>query len=408
MKIKYQVISAALLLLMGGIGFTSCENDGGFDYDHQALYLTGTESNPMVKFVVEDTPATYAVTVQATAKVPSDVELTLAIDPAKVEEYNAQNHTAFFPIPEDAVELENPQVTIKAGNAISSAASVKVVSTENFVEGATYVIPVTIAKAAGSLTDVIAGSQTIYLRISRIINFASIVANYSASSNFIFDNPIPLTNFTYEMKICPTGLRDGNGPARFTAWEQADESKAMLLRFNEVAPKKGELQVMTAAGTLVSNTQFQNNRWYHIAVVWDGTNLSFYVDGVLDNQMAGKDPGGINFQRYEMGMSWGGGYPASQFFAHRFCEFRLWSRALTASEITGGLCGVAANSDGLEAYWKFNEGEGHIFHDATGHGFDMDWSLTSRDKSENGVMVPTPEAANAIQWVKDDLNKCAN
>ena len=210
------------------------------------------------------------------------------------------------------------------------------------------------------------------------------------------------------MKIYPTGLANNGstGPQRFTAWEQADESKAMLLRFNEVAPKRGELQVMTACGTLVSNTQFQNNQWYLLSVVWDGTNLSFYVNGVLDNQMAGKDPGGINFQRYEMGMSWGG-YNTSQFFAHRFCEFRVWSRALSASEIQGGICGVAANSEGLEAYWKFNEGSGSTFKDATGHGFDMDWTKSQRAIYE-GDMLPTPDAANAIQWAKDDINKCAN
>jgi hypothetical protein len=37
----------------------------------------------------------------------------------------------------------------------------------------------------------------------------------------------------------------------------------------------------------------------------------------------------------------------------------------------------------------------------------MDWSKTSRDVSENGNMVATPDAANAIKWVKDDINKCA-
>ena len=37
----------------------------------------------------------------------------------------------------------------------------------------------------------------------------------------------------------------------------------------------------------------------------------------------------------------------------------------------------------------------------------MDWANTSRDKSENGVMVATPEAAGAINWVNDDNNKCA-
>lgn len=402
---KTTIISKATLgvLAIASLLLTSCRSDGGFDYDHSALYLSGTEENPVVKFVVEDTPASYAVTVQSTEKVASDVNLTLAIDRAKVEEYNKTNKTNFFAIPEGAVELDNSQVTISEGNAISSAATVKVVSTEAFEEGATYMIPVTIQNVSGSMTDVIEGSRTIFLRVSRVINFAAVNANYNASSNFIFDQSIPLTTFTYEMKIYPTGLAN-SGPQRFCALEQADESKALLLRFNE-ANTSNKLQVMTPCGTMMSNTEFANNQWYLLSIVWDGTNLLFYVNGVLDNSLAGKDPGGVNFQRFEMGMSWGG-YNSRQFFGHRFCEFRVWDRALSASEILGGLCGVAANSEGLQAYWKFNEGTGHVFKDATGHGFDMDWTNTSRAIYE-GDMLPTPDAYKYIQWVKDDANKCA-
>ena len=60
----------------------------------------------------------------------------------------------------------------------------------------------------------------------------------------------------------------------------------------------------------------------------------------------------------------------------------------------------------IQAYWKFNEGTGHVFKDATGHGFDMDWTNTSRAIYE-GDMLPTPDAYKYIQWVKDDANKCA-
>lgn len=382
---------------------SSCRGDGGFDYGHSALYVSGTEENPVVKFVVEDTPASYAVTVQATEKVPADVKLLLAVDRAKVAEYNEANKTNYFAIPEGAVELENPEVLISEGNAISTAATVKVLSTEQFEDGCTYMVPVTIKGINGGMMDVIEGSRTIYLRISRVLTFAAIEADYNASSNFIFEKSIPLTTFTYEMKIYPTGLAN-SGPQRFCALEQADESKALLLRFNE-ANTSNKLQVMTPCGTLMSNTEFANNQWYLLSIVWDGTNLLFYVNGVLDNSLAGKDPGVINFQRFEMGMSWGG-YNSRQFFSHRFCEFRVWDRPLSANEILGGLCSVAANSKGLQAYWKFNEGTGYIFHDATGHGFDMDWSQTSRAIYE-GDMLPTPDAYKYIKWVMDDINKCA-
>ncbi|MBP3827828.1 MAG: DUF1735 and LamG domain-containing protein [Prevotella sp.] len=406
MNIKYHIISAALLLLMGGTMLTSCKNDGGFDYDKAGFYISDTEASPVVTFAVEDTPASYDVTVRSTKQVENDVTVSLALDLAKVEEYNKLNGTSYQPIPQNAVQLENAQVTIKEGTAISTSAAVRVVSTEDFTEGVTYVIPVSVTQVSGSDNEVLPGSKTIYLKISRIINFFSIQANPNASSNFIFDKTIPLSTLTYEMKIYPQGLNRTNYPQRFMALEQEDESKSLLLRFNE-ANSDNKLQVILSGNRFLSNTEFENGQWYLLSIVCDGSNISLYVNGELDASIAGSIEGGsLDFKRYEMGMSWGRNYPRQQFFAHRFCEIRIWDYARSATEIKGGMCGVDPKSEGLKAYWKFNEGEGHIFKDASGNGFDMDWTNTSRDPNENGVMVATPDAANNIQWVKDDINKC--
>ena len=404
MKLKSNIILSVSLMLAGGM-FTACNSEGDdFDYNKSGLFVSGTENNPVVKFVVEDTPASYAVTVQSTKKVENDVTLTLAIDPSKVDEYNAEHTTNYFSIPKNGVELEQTQVTISKGSAISTPALVKVVSTEDFVDGRTYLIPVTVKSVSGTSDPLIETSKTIFLRISRVLNFFSIQANSNASSNFIFDKAIPLATLTYEVKIYPQGLNRTNYPQRFMAMEQADESKSLLLRFNE-ANSENKLQVILAGNRFISNTQFENGHWYLLSFVYDGSTISMYVNGVLDTSISAKfDP--IQFQRYEMGMSWGG-YTSRQFFAHRFCDLRVWDRALSPSEIAGGMCGVDPQSNGLKAYWKFNEGSGHIFKDATGNGFDMDWSKTSRDVNESGNMTPTPNAANAISWVKDEINKCA-
>ena len=143
MKLKINIISAALLMIAGSV-FTACNSEGDdFEWDKSALFLSGTENNPIVKFVVEDTPASYAVTVQSTKKVDSDVKVELAIDASKVDEYNAANGSNYVAAPEGSVELEQSTVTISAGAAISSAANVKVLSTEELVEGRNYVVPVT-------------------------------------------------------------------------------------------------------------------------------------------------------------------------------------------------------------------------------------------------------------------------
>lgn len=245
--------------------------------------------------------------------------------------------------------------------------------------------------------------KTIFLRIARVINFYAIEADYGASSNFIFDQPVHLSTFTYEVKIYPQGLNRRNYPQRFLALEQKDESKSLLLRFNE-ANSDNKLQTILAGNKLMSNTQFENGNWYLLTWVYDGTNIFFYVNGTLDTSGAATIDG-IDFQRYEMGMSYQG-YNRQQFFAHRFCELRIWNRALSTTEINANMCGADPQSEGLVAYWKFNEGEGHIFKDASNHGMDMDWSKTQRAVSGDNLTA-TPGAADKIKWVKDDINKCA-
>ena len=122
----------------------SCTDGDDFDYSKNGLLITGTEQGAIQNFVVEETPATYPITVKTTKKTDTDLTVTLAIDPSLVENYNAVNNTSYYPIPEGSVELDDSQVLIKEGSAQSSAAIVRVVSTEDFQEGRTYLIPVTI------------------------------------------------------------------------------------------------------------------------------------------------------------------------------------------------------------------------------------------------------------------------
>lgn len=48
-------------------------------------------------------------------------------------------------------------------------------------------------------------------------------------------------------------------------------------------------------------------------------------------------------------------------------EARIWSVARSAVQIQNSMVQVSPSSEGLEAYWRLNEGEGKNFVDATGH-----------------------------------------
>ena len=391
-----------------GLMITACESEGDkFDYEKVGLLISGTEQVPVQRFTVDELPASYAVTVKATRRCEKAVTMRLAIDTALVRAYNAKHGTAYYPVPASCVTLENSEVEIKQGEALSTAAQVKVVNTDGFIEGATYVIPVTIQQVSGEGGEVIESSRTIFLQISRIISFWSLENNQNASSNYIFpdDKMVNLTNYTIEFKVYSYRFGNVGNIKRVLAIEGKNEEEANMFRFGENGSAGGDiLQWVLPGGRCFSNTHFKTNQWYLVSCTYDGTTFKMYVDGVEDAQTTGSGKA-TPFQRFELGMSWGG-YRNSQFFQGRLCEVRVWNRALTASEISMGFAGVNAQSDGLVAYWKMNEGEGHIFHDATGHGYDMDWTDTWRDDRENGVLVPH-DYSQYIKWIKDDNNKVA-
>ena len=404
---RKSIYHIVVLLVMGGL-LVACNSEGDkFDYNKVGLLISGTEQVPVQRFTVEELPASYSVTVKATRRCQSPVTVHLAIDTALVREYNKSHGTAYYPVPVSCVTLENNEVTIRQGEALSTAALVKVVNTDGLIEGATYVIPVTIRQVTGEGGEVIESSRTIFLQISRIISFYSLENNQNASSNYIFpdDKMVNLTNYTIEFKVYSYRFGNVGDIKRVLAIEGKNEEEANMFRFGENGSAGGDiLQWVLPGGRCFSNTHFKTNRLYLVSCTYDGQTFKMYVDGVEDAQASGSGKA-TPFQRFELGMSWGG-YRSSQFFQGRLCEVRVWNRALTASEISTGFAGVNAHSDGLVAYWKMNEGEGHIFHDATGHGYDMDWTDTYRDDRENGVLVPH-DYSQYIRWVKDDNNKVA-
>ena len=396
---KFGII-AALALLLG-----SCTEADKFDPNKEVLVMTGTDSSPLLKFTVEDTPATYPISVSATGKVKEDVIVNIKIDNSLVDKYNADNKTSYYKCPESALNLEKTQVVIAKGQASSDISLLSVISDEELIDGRIYIIPVTITEVKGG-PEVLESSRTIYLRISRVIYFRSLdMNNTNLYSNFIFEDEqaIDLPTYTYEIKCYINSWH--NTPeqiSRLCSWTSKSEARSLMLRFGENGQDINSLQLVTPGGNLISTKRFETGVWYTLSMTFDGSTFRFYVDGQRDGEV-GADCSNT-FQRFELGMSWEN-YPSKQYFNGRVAEIRVWDRALSASEIQLGLCGVDTQSEGLRAYWKMNDSD-HIFRDATGNGYDMDWSNTVRDTG-NGALTSFDKSSE-VRWIEDEKNRCVN
>ena len=278
--------------------------------------------------------------------------------------------------------------------------------------GVQYMLPVTISNVDGTDFRVLESSRTIYIRLARTITFHALsMDNISLYSEFLFpdEKAIELPQYTYEIKCYPTNLKSDGAEqicrlCNFTG--PLTGARQNMLRFNENGRPWRSLQIVTpSGGDYTTTTIFEENQWYMLSMVYDGSTYQLYINGEPDATTLTGDQSTV-FQRIELGMSWTS-YGGSQNFNGRICEMRVWDYPRSKSQIQGALCGTDPQSEGLRAYWKFNQSSGTTFKDETGHGYDMDWTQSIKEFTDGGGYQPNPSAAGAINWVKDNKNTCS-
>ncbi|MBU0719324.1 MAG: hypothetical protein KJ749_13845 [Planctomycetes bacterium] len=109
--------------------------------------------------------------------------------------------------------------------------------------------------------------------------------------------------------------------------------------------------------SMQTNTSFNNNRWYHVAAVWDAGGMYVYVDGTLDissgNTVSVVDsPGGLNIGA-QLPVYYNPSYKNLPFDGI-IDDVRVYNRALTAAEVAvlagGGSVG-GGGGNGCSVRW---------------------------------------------------------
>ena len=397
------------------------------EFGAPVILATGTEVSPIVKFAVENTPATYNVTATSTYKTTEETNVSFELDTAAVARYNKEYNTTYYAVPAGAIDISNLETVIKAGSSTSSAVTVKVISTAPLVDGRSYLIPLTIKSVSGGDAGVLESGRTIFLRIARIISFNAVSMNNSTGATtgtpgtrgrfngaFLFtpQNPVRLPNFTLEIKNLIYAYRTGDGNTNpqpiqtLITWTNQWEATSFGLRYAELGNPSNSLQLIGSLGSAFAYN-FNANQWYTISLAYDGAKLTMYVDGNKAAEVTGSAV--LEFSRMQFGQVWGG-YDTKQYVNGRIAECRVWSRALTPGEIKLNLCGADPNADGLLAYWKLNEGAGAVFHNSSKEGakYDMDWSKVYWDLAGLGDdNLTLADKSSYVTWTSDALNKCS-
>lgn len=364
MKTKYLF---AIIILLAGL-LPGCKKTAQY---RDVLYFTGTEISPETKFTIDE-PASVGISVTSSARMEKNVTVNVKVSPELVAAYNDLTGKAYEFLPEGSFELSSNNLLIENGSNVSEIAYFSILSLDNFTEGTIYCVPITIAKTDADI-DVLEASKTIYLIINRTIITQAVNLNGSNYFAVDFESDPTLKSvpaLTMECRVYLTKFQTANPYISSVMGIEED----FLLRFGDVSIANNQLQL---AGGLIngkkypvsSATYFSAGQWYHIAVVYNGSKMSLYVNGVLDSY-TDAETGGIDLTynfvgNFYIGYSAGG----RKMFGY-ISEARVWTRALSAAELQSNLCYVDPTANGLLAYWRFNatDDNGNI-PDLTGHGF---------------------------------------
>lgn len=362
-KIFYSIFMFVLVL-------TGCQKAAQYQ---DVLYITGTETQPTTKFTI-DGPSSMGLTVTATDKVKEEVKVVLKAEPTLLDSYNKMNGRSYMFPPEGSIELINNEVVVEEGNYISTQAKLVILSTDDFKEGVTYCVPVSITTVDGNM-NVLEASRTNYIVINRVLITKAI--NLTRSTYFTVPSFVTSTDvgafskLTMECKVFVNNFTSYN--PYISSIMGIEEN--FLLRFGDVSCDKDQLQLSGAmVGSkkygMTTNAHFSTGRWYHIAVVYDGTTLTLYTNGVKETY-ATTGGGTVNFNdAYAGGFHFGYSANGRKLDGY-ISEARIWNRALTSTELQDNVCYVDPTSEGLLAYWRFNgESQDGKVLDLTGHGHD--------------------------------------
>lgn len=360
---KYNKCLSALLAL-AAVAFAGCKNEDPdkHHFDNKFYISSALMSDDLL--IKSDTPG-YTKTIESRLAMPAQqpVEVTLEAVPSEVAAYNMIYGDHAVALPAECYEFSSKEISIAAGQVTGDMIEIEFKDINKLDGSQRYVLPVTVASCKG--VDLLDSRTTVYFvaRQGAMINVVANIAyinfpvNWSAEASPLVKG---MKQVTVEALLRSADWTDGRGDALSTVF---GIEGSFLVRIGDADRPRDQLQLATGSAN-GGNWPAANaapglpvNEWVHIAVVWDAVNGEriYYQNGkqVAYSNQAMSGSVTLSSNCY-VGKSWN----EERYIPGEISELRVWSVARTADEIANNIYGVSPESEGLVAYWKFNEGSG--------------------------------------------------
>lgn len=377
------LIFPAILLL------SACTNNDSFhkDFDNR-IYIDAPsleDMNPVRGYV--DSVMTKSLRCAIAKPATKEIEITYEIDPSQIDIYNEKNKTLAKLLPEEYYTFENEQALIAVDSARSTESKLLFRNMDKLDPDEDYILPLRISNTTN--IDILESERTIYyvFRLRPTIEF---VADGDDNGFFVtWTKPEVvqhLSSFTLEaLFYCRTFnvdiLSSIMGIEGYFLIRTSDNPKNVL-------------QIASIRNFNVTSNPLPTHQWQHVAVTFYAptNHLCVYLNGeqVVDkeNWISGPEEYDFTTKLTTGGFAIGYSYNEERPLHGMFSECRIWNLLRTPQQIKDNAYYVDPQSEGLVAYWKFNEGFGNTINDHTGnrnHAYakkDVTWHKVSLPESQ--------------------------
>jgi len=375
MKNRFIKILAFTAAALGGVGCDDAEynNIGPRAFLNESVNSIGVAGS---KSDFALSPFSYELTPVLSQKLDEDATFKLVLDEKTLDRYNKEQGANYELMDPAMYEFGEP-VTIPAGNLNAGTLSIRLKGREENYKPGTYAIPVRMVCVSGgvALSEVTSAYVPVFEVPKTFVDLPYFVGRTGLGCN-AFNQSLPV--FTVEVRFQVSNTANRNRDV-FT------NGNGVLLRFedpqNDGDFKAHSLVQFQGDGWYMNpDKAFEPNKWQHIALTYDGTQVTLYINGANAGSKAGSiDPAFNAVGWFGGNLDAGGGHGTGDSQWWRGCkiiphEARIWSTCRTEAQIKNNMNGVYAQSNGLVGYWSFEKStysEENGFEDLTGGGHNL-------------------------------------
>lgn len=375
---KYNIFSILLLGLM----LFSC-NEETKKFENKAFINADKKSNTVLMKMGVNT-AERIIKVSTAQPVSMNIAIKYVIEEDKVLEYNQIYSEQALILPSENYELESATATIYAGGTESTENKIKFKNLDLLDHEKMYVLPISFSTAD---VNILRSSQTSYyvLKGAALINVVANINQNYLSIDWVNRSPLNALS-----KLTMEALIRVNKFDHMISTVMGVEEKC-LIRIGDAGFPSNQLQFVPSNGNKFPEANKQNalptDEWIHVAVTYNGYITTLYVNG---GKIA-SEPTPMGYvalastdsdNTFYIGRS----FSDSRYLDGEIAECRIWNLVRTQEEIALNPYYVNPNSEGLVAYWKFDDEDPYIVKD---HSINGNHARASKPLEWIQVELPT-------------------